>query len=51
MNQVQVTHESKLAQLRADKLGRMPQKQALDPIRNLSSYNLTDNEHTALVNG
>jgi len=51
MNEVQVTNESKLAKLRADKLGRMPQQQTLDPITNLSSYNLTDNEHTALFNG
>jgi hypothetical protein len=51
MNKVKVTQESKLERLRADKLRRIPQQQILDPIKNLSSYNLTDNEHTALVNG
>jgi hypothetical protein len=51
MNKVDVTHESKLGRLRADKLRRMPQQEILDPVTNLSNYNLTDNEHTALVNG
>jgi hypothetical protein len=51
MNKVDVTHESKLGRLRADKLRRMPQQEILDPVTNLSNYNLTDNEHTALING
>ncbi len=51
MSKVEVTHESKIGRLRADKLHRMPQQEILDPVTNLSNYNLTDNEHTALVNG
>lgn len=51
MNKIKVTHESKLNKLRADKLSRIKKKENLDPVTNLSNYNLTDIEHAALING
>ncbi|CAM4842855.1 unnamed protein product [Rotaria magnacalcarata] len=48
---IEIGHRNKLIGLRADKCNRVPTQPMLDPVTNLSIYNLTYDEHTALING
>ncbi|CAF3625928.1 unnamed protein product [Rotaria socialis] len=48
---IEIGHRNKIIGLRADKCNRVPTQPMLDPVTNLSIYNLTYDEHTALING